>query len=454
MIRALALAGMVLASCVPAPTVERAVAEAALPEASLPAIRRFTGRPQATPPISNAQLARDFLELSFALETGRALPVFTRFEGEVTVAIEKVDGAEPPATLEPDLDDLIGRLRREARIDIRRSQPGEAPSITVSALPRAKLQRFVPGAACFVVPRVTGWRDYLSKRFSNELDWTTLRTRTRASVFLPEDVSPQEIRDCLHEEVAQALGPLNDLYRLPHSIFNDDNVHVVLTDRDMAILRATYDPALRSGMTPRQVAQRLPALLNRGNPRGRLRDVGEVPRSTPDWVAAIRGALNPRGSARSRLAQAERAVTLARRAGWRDERLAFSLLALGRAALPVSGERAIGAFLEAGGAYRALQGDGVHAAQVALQLGAVALSTGDAETSLRLVDRAIPAAMDGQNAVVLSTLLLVRAEALAALRRPEAASVRQEGLAWGRYAWGDAVLAIRAREVAGLRPGA
>ena len=454
MIRALAVAGMVLASCMPAPRVDRAAVEAALPEGALPAIRRFQGRPAATPPLPNAQLARDFLELSFALETGRALPVLTRFEGPVTVAIEKVDGADPPATLEPDLDDLLGRLRREARIDIRRARRGEAPSITVSALPRAKLQRFVPGAACFVVPRVTGWNEYLRKRFSDDLDWTTLTTRTRASVFLPEDVSPQEIRDCLHEEVAQALGPLGDLYRLPHSVFNDDNVHVALTDRDMAILRATYDPALRSGMGPREVARRLPAILQRTNPRGRRADVGEVPRSSPDWVDAIRGALNPRGRTGARLAAAERAVALSRAAGWRDERVAFSLLALGRAALPVSGERAIGAFLEASAAYRSLQGDGVHAAQVALQLAAFALSSGEAESALAIADRAIPAAAGGQNAVVLSTLMLIRAEALAALGRPEAAAARREGLAWGRYAWGDRVLALRAAEVAGLRPGA
>lgn len=453
MIRALAVASLVLASCVPAPQVERAVT--VIPAENLPDIRRFQGAPNATPALSNAQMARDFLELSFALETGRVIPVFTRFEGPVTVAIEKVDGAEPPATLAPDLDDLITRLRREARVNIRRAQVGEMPSITVSALPRAKLQRFVPGAACFVVPRVTGWRDYLAKRFSNELDWTTLTTRTRASVFLPEDVSPQEMRDCLHEEIAQALGPLNDLYRLPHSVFNDDNVHVVLTDRDMTMLRATYDPGLRSGMTPRQVAERLPAILNRVHPRGRRGDAGEVPRSTPEWVAAIRGALAPRSSTRARLAAAEDAVRISREAGWRDERVAFSLLALGRAALPVSGQRAIAAFLESGGAYRALQGDGVHAAQVALQLSAFALSSGEPRVALRLTDRAVPAAMDAQNAVVLSTLLLIRAKALGAIgRADQAAEVQREALAWGRYAWGDTVLSIRAQEVAGLVPGA
>ena len=49
------------------------------------------------------------------------------------------------------------------------------------------------------------------------------------AVFLPGDVSPQEIRDCLHEELAQALGPVNDLYRLTDSVFNDDNFNTVLT---------------------------------------------------------------------------------------------------------------------------------------------------------------------------------------------------------------------------------
>jgi hypothetical protein len=81
------------------------------------------------------------------------------------------------------------------------------------------------------------------------------------AVFMPADVAPQEVRDCLHEEVAQAIGPLNDLYRLPDSVFNDDNFHTVLTGFDMLILRATYAPELRSGMTRAEVAAALPGIL-------------------------------------------------------------------------------------------------------------------------------------------------------------------------------------------------
>ncbi len=82
------------------------------------------------------------------------------------------------------------------------------------------------------------------------------------AIFLPGDVSPQETRDCLHEEMAQALGPLNDLYRLGDSVFNDDNFHTVLTGFDMLVLRTYYAPDLRSGMTAR--AGRGPAAAHPG----------------------------------------------------------------------------------------------------------------------------------------------------------------------------------------------
>ncbi|MFO6462777.1 DUF2927 domain-containing protein [Jannaschia sp. KMU-145] len=453
MIRATLLAAaMAVASCAPTGGPQATRASVATMSDALPDARRFTGAPRIAVPVQpNGQLARDIMALSFQLETGRALPVFTRFEGPITVAVE---GAAPP-TLGPDLNDLIARLRNEAGIDIRRASKGEMGSITVSALPRKTLQRFVPGAACFVVPRVAGWKDYLSKRLGPATDWTTLKTRRRASVFLPADVSPQEIRDCLHEEIAQALGPLNDLYRMPWSVFNDDNTHVVLTSFDMLVLRATYDRDLRSGMSQADVAARLPAILARINPRGRVADRGPVPESSPQWIASIRGALDPRGSERGRLAHAQNAVTLARAAGWRDERLAFSHLALGRAALSRDGELAIASFLEAGSLYAAGGADGIHEAQVALQLGAFALSSGQPDAALAVLDRAIPAADGAQNAALLATLLLLRAEAAEMQGASAAAArIRREGLAWGRYAWGDRVLALRVAEVAGLAPGA
>src|SRR5690606_7618258 len=113
-------------------------------------------------------------------------PVFTRFEGPVTV---RLAGPVPP-TLGPDLDRLIGRLRREAGIDISRVSGGTA-SITIETVPRSELQRAVPQAACFVSPRISSWAEFRSTRRSPLSDWTTLTRRERMAVFLPGDVSPQ-----------------------------------------------------------------------------------------------------------------------------------------------------------------------------------------------------------------------------------------------------------------------
>ncbi|TFL19813.1 DUF2927 domain-containing protein [Jannaschia formosa] len=451
MLRGLILAGaMALASCTPTATAPVAARAGVAGETALPPAFRFAGAPQRPIPVQpNGQLARDLMALSFQLETGRALPVFTRFEGPITVGVE----GSPPASLNADLDALIARLRDEAGIDVSRAARGEMPSITVSALPRKTLQAFVPGAACFVVPRVTGWQDYLDRRFGGAVDWTTLKTRSRASIFLPADVSAQEIRDCLHEELAQALGPLNDLYRLPHSVFNDDNVHVVLTAFDMMILRATYDPALRSGMTQEEVAAVLPEVMARVNPAGRRADDAAVPESPKAWIGAMRGALSPSASARARLAQAERAVALAQRAGWKDARLPFAQLALGRSALSSDADRAIAAFLAAGTGFRRLYGDEIHSAHVAVQLGAFALTAGQVESTLRIVERALPAARDAQNAAILSTLLMIRSEALTRQGAVQpAGEARAEAIAWGRYAWGDEVLARRLAEIDALSP--
>ena len=451
--RAALLAAMALAACAPAGPAPQAARAAATLAGPLPPALRFAGPPSpATPVPANGQLARDILALTFALETGTALGTFTRFEGPVTVAVEAV-GAPPPPTLGPDLADLLVRLRREAGIDVRAAAPGELASITVSVLPRATLSRAARGAACFVIPRVAGWADYLARRGGPATDWTTLATRTRASVFLPGDVSPQEIRDCLHEELAQALGPLNDLYRLPHTVFDDANMHVALTSWDMLVLRATYDPALRSGMTRAEVAAALPGILGRINPRGRVADGAPVAESGPAWTRAVGAAFDPEASGRARLARAREAVALARGAGWTDTRLALSLLALGRASLPVEGDAALAAFLEAGGLYRALAGEGIQTARVGLQVAALSLSDGNPRAALAQADAAVPLARGAQDAALLSTLLLLRAEAKAALGL-DGAGDRRDGLAWGRYGFGDATLARRAAEVAGLGPGA
>jgi len=250
---------LVLGACNSVP-LEQPPTRARIADSTLPPMKAFSTSQPRIPAVSNANIATDFLSLHFELESGRALPTFTRFETPVSV---RVTGSPSPH-LQADLRKLLTRLRSEAGIDIQQVSSGNA-NITIEAVSRAEIRKALPEAACFVVPNVSSLAEFRRDRRKPKTNWSLLRERERLGIFVPSDASPQEVRDCLHEELAQALGPLNDLYRLPQSVFNDDNVHTVLTGFDMLILRAAYAPELQSGMTREQVAARLPAILDRLN---------------------------------------------------------------------------------------------------------------------------------------------------------------------------------------------
>ncbi len=413
-------------------------------------MKQFGSTSVNRPTRSNRSIANDILDLTFMLESGRPLPVLTRFEGPITVRVT----GRAPSYLERDLDRLINRMRREAGIEISRVPASSEAAITIQVLPQEELQRAVPQAACFVVPRLTSWNEFRRNRRSPLLDWTTLEERERMAIFLPGDVSPQEIRDCLHEELAQAIGPLNDLYRLSDSVFNDDNFHTVLTGFDMLVLEALYDPSLRSGMSREEVAARLPAILNRLNPAGRnSRDsAGDI---TPrPWIDAIETALGPRTSPNRRRLAAREAVEIAQAQGWNDTRAGFSLYALGRLSIVAEPELAMAAFLQSGSVYRQDTATDLHAAHVAMQLAAFALSAGQSQIAIDIVDRNTPPVAQAENAALLSTLLMVKAEALAFDGREAAAEeVRMEALGWARYGFGsDTEVRARLGEIATLPP--
>ena len=441
---------LVVNACVPAShpdVVTRAALESST--SSLPAMKSFTAHYPQAAPRSNNDLALDFIELAFRMESGKDLRVLTRFEGPVTV---RVIGA-PPATLGPDLSRLISRLRSEARIDISPTTSPDA-NITIQAVSRSKIRQVLPQAACFVAPNVSNIDEYKKVRRTAQTNWSLMTTRKRIAIFLPNDASPQEVRDCLHEEVAQALGPLNDLYRLPDSVFNDDNVHTVLTGFDMMILRAYYDPALRSGMSRGQVASALPGILSRINPRGTATKARYVTRTPREWNVAVQGALGPGRSDGQRQDAAYSAIKIAQSLGWQDHRRAFAHYAMGRALQSGDQEAAHKQYQMAELFYSSNPGTDLHRAYVATQLGAYAIAKGDGANALRLIGPHVETARRRENAALLSTLLLLRAEALELENRvAEAQLVRVDSLGWARYGFGsDWAVRAKMREIASLNP--
>ncbi|WP_050930029.1 DUF2927 domain-containing protein [Aestuariivita boseongensis] len=445
------LAALALGACsIPSPG-DTPVTRAVVAESALPPMKVFQAPAPVMPRMSNGTIAADFLSLHFQLESGRELTHFTRFEGPITVGVT----GKPPASLGPDLSRLLARLRNEAGIDIRSiGSSNQTPNIVIEAVSRADIRRALPQAACFVVPNVTSLDDFRRSRRSDKTNWVSLRDRTQMAIFLPYDASPQEVRDCLHEELAQALGPLNDLYRLRESVFNDDNVHTVLTGFDMLVLRATYDPTLRSGMTRDQVAARIPSILAALNPAGNSLP-GERQQATPrSWIEAVQEALGPGSSSAERRNAVNKALSIAQSNGWTDHRRAFSHYIAGRMTQAYDAQLAQRHYASADRFFRQTPGTELHQAYLAAQTAAFAVSQADGQEALRLIAPAVPVARRAENAALLATLMLIQAEAYELTGQYDVArSVRLDSLGWARYGFGsDWAVRAKMREISGLNP--
>lgn len=437
-----------LGACTPVIQTEEAT-RAAFTDNGLPPMKVFSvPRPQQ-PQTSNIDIARDFMDLAMGLESGRKLDIFTRFDGPITV---RLIGA-PQESLYSDLSRLLHRLRTEAGIDISYATTPQA-NITINAVSRADIQRYLPQAACFVVPNVSTLSEYRRARRTNLVNWSKIRDRRQLAIFLPNDASPQEARDCLHEELAQALGPLNDLYRLPNSVFNDDNVHTVLTGYDMLILRAYYDPSLRNGMTRLEVMDRIPGILARINPNGEGLPAVRAPRTPRPWIEAIQTALGPGATNASRRAAATEALSIASAMGWDDHRRGFAHYAMGRILQATDPNAARFQFLRADSFFALSPETDLHRAYVASQLAAFALTEDRPDVAINLTTASIELAARHENAALLSTLLMLRAEALDLSGRSSAgAEVRLDSLGWARYGFGsDWSVRAKLREIGSLNP--
>lgn len=428
------LALFVLAACAQngPDTKERQVSRSQNPAT----LARFAPKTQPTGVArSNSDIAQDFLDLTFALETGKTLDRLLKFEGEVGVMLH----GNLAKAYRPELTNLITRLRSEARVQINETATPERANIHVHAITKREISRVFPGAACFIVPNVRNWEEFRGRsRSRGETRWSALNRLSVISVFLPADGAPQDIRDCLHEEIAQALGPANDLYRLSDSIFNDDNFHAVLTPFDMLILRTLYSPQISAGMTREEVARVLPNLLNRLNPSGR--SISPRPRVLADlpWKTSFENALTGRSSTAARRSAAARAVSIAREMQPSDHRLGISLLTLGRSKFKEN-ETGDAEFREAYTLHEQLFGRGdIRTAHAAVHIGILALRDDDSNLALEIANGHIDAARKAENAVVLSSLLAIRSEALIGLRQIALArTARLESLGWARYAYGD-----------------
>ena len=250
---------------------------------------------------SNLDLAEDFLDLTFELESGEKLKHLLKYETPVRVYLASPALAE----YRPDLDRAPRAAARRGRDRHLRDRAIRGARISSSRRCRRRRSprsfRPRPVSSCRARPTGAGSCGASPRHGCAGPTRTTLE---RAAIFLPLDTTPQDVRDCLSEEITQALGPADDLYRLPDSIWNDDNFHGMATPFDMTMLRALYQPEFRSGMTREEAAALVPGVLNRVNPKGR--GLPRQPRNPKSraWAGAIEEALTRDAPRNKRLAAA------------------------------------------------------------------------------------------------------------------------------------------------------
>lgn len=212
---------------------------------------------------ANDSLAEVFTILTHDLEGGTSRPNLVRFEGPIRVAMTGAGSNRYQLFLA----EYLRMLRNEANIDIAIAPP-ELANLLVRFVPNLD---FVgsSNAQCIVVDGHPTWAELQQDTTADGLDpFGNIGTLEKATALIPGTLEPLKIRECILEELSQALGTANDLYALGDTIFNDDNAHTWPTRLDLLMLRVLYDPRLRTGLDRQETRTRARTILDEVNPAG------------------------------------------------------------------------------------------------------------------------------------------------------------------------------------------
>ncbi len=231
-------------------------------------------------PFTRAELARNFMRIAMVNEfdtiDGRYVPSqsparLRRFERPLVVRV--INGPATPETAARLNLSLVAqysrRLGRITGLDIRIAKTGERANMVVFFLNRAEQPRYARQLARYVTapPRTVeadfanSPPDRLCSAFSLSSDAAPYRY-SAAIILVKAEHSGAMRSACVQEEMAQALGLVNDSPQARPSLFNDDEEFAALTKHDELLLQILYDPRLSPGMSAAEVRPLLPEIIN------------------------------------------------------------------------------------------------------------------------------------------------------------------------------------------------
>ena len=415
-------------------------APAAMHEAAKPFLAARPGEAAFGPTVpaghtayGNESLADLFVLLTHELEWGGRRPGLARYEGPVNVGIAGPGSGRHHAFL----DGYLAELRFRAGVPIARNGPPH--NLLVRFVPGAEFRARIPRHICVVAPGRPDWDAFRrSPRRHGARAFEEVTAITASTIFIPDSAPPHLARSCLVEEIAQALGPANDLYGLGPSIFNDDAAHVWPTRLDFLLLETLYAPELQSGLGPGETRARALLALDRLNPEGR----GAPPLPDPvaehmaDWVEMMRDAFDRRRSERRRLGSAREALAIAAERAPLTTYHCRSLTALARKQGDEPGA-ALATLEEAARVCALAHGaDDIRIAQIRLDQARLLYLGGRASAAWGVAEGLEAQFAAHRQDERLAELFALQAAVLRAIQAPGSAELGRRAQAWRAYAFG------------------
>ena len=425
-------------ACAPAPEAVP-VTPAAVPRAApaLPAFPRLgAALPAGHTAYDNDSLARLFVVLTHELEGRARRPHLVRYE--VPVSVELVGpGSERHGAF---LDRFLARLRDNSGIAIARG-PGPA-NLHVRFVDGDRFDATLPTAFCVIAPGDVRWQDFAADPLGASVRVAAGASRIeQTTIFIPDTAWPYQVRNCLLEEVPQALGMSNDLFGLGSSSFNDDGAHLWPTKLDYLMLRVLYAAGMTTGLDRRETRDRALEVLNRINPAGRA--AAPLPmlrrRSLELWSHLIARVFSRDASEREVRADVDKALQVVEAYAPMSAQHCHTLVTAGRVLSRPEPERALHLLdLARRVCDRAHGASDIRHARIELQQACALSRLGRYGEALTVAESIWPVlAAHGQDRP-LAALYTIQADALEATEAgsPRARGARQLAAAWNAYAMG------------------
>lgn len=153
-------------------------------------------------------------------------------------------------------------------------QEDEDPNLTILILGLEERHVFVrqlqENGLAERMPLVIEWADDISYPCVGQVGYEDSETGliTGAMIVIKGELEGVLRSSCIHEELTQTLGLMNDDPNVRPSIFNDDQEFALLTEHDEILLRILYDRRLRPGMQADEARPLLAEIIAEIRPGG------------------------------------------------------------------------------------------------------------------------------------------------------------------------------------------